>query len=230
MANKRVRTEKNIEMDEFIEIREKSDILLLGVTGGIASGKTTVANMLKDLGAPIIDYDEISRELVYPGQPALREIVEYFGNQVLLDDGRLDRNKLAAIVFKDIDKRKKLESFIHPRIGKVAVGKIHEIRQKNSHAIIQIVVPLLIEVNLQHQYHKVLLVYIPKAMQVERLIKRDGITREEAAARLKAQLPIDEKVGYADFVIHNDKTLEDTKKQVEDLWEELREIQRQRAK
>ena len=209
-------------------VRGKDGRLLLGVTGGIASGKTTVANMLEELGAPIIDFDLIAREVVEPEKPAWKEIVDYFGKQVLQEDGQLDRKRLSSIVFRDFEKRKKLESFTHPRIGEEFVRQVNEIAGKEPGAIIQVVIPLLIELNLQYQFHKLMVVYIPEEKQIERLVERDGITKEEAANMLKAQLPINEKVGYADFVIHNDKTLEETQKQVEKLWESLKGLQEDR--
>ncbi|MBL7225020.1 MAG: dephospho-CoA kinase [Desulfobacteraceae bacterium] len=216
-------------LNQLEAVRGKDNRLLLGVTGGIASGKTTAANMLKELGAPIIDFDVIARKVVEPGQPALDEIVEYFGKQVLQEDGTLDRKKVSDIVFRDFEKRKKLESFTHPRINGEFVKQVNEIAAKDPDAIIQVVIPLLIELNLQYIFHKVLVVYISQEEQVKRLAERDSISMEEAANILKAQLPIDEKTGYADFVIHNDKTLEETKKQVEDLWQTLKQIQKERA-
>jgi len=129
-----------------------------------------------------------------------------------------------------LEKRKKLENFTHPRISEEFVRQVNKITNRNPDAIIQVVIPLLIELNLQYRFHKILVVYAPKEMQIERLMKRDGITREAAANILKAQLPIDEKIGYADFVIHNEGSLEETKKQVEGLWESLKKIQIGEAK
>ncbi|MBW1773675.1 MAG: dephospho-CoA kinase [Deltaproteobacteria bacterium] len=211
-------------------IRGKDDRLLLGLTGGIASGKSTVATMLEDLGAQMIDFDVLAREAVEPGKPAWKEIVGYFGEQVLQEDQTLDRKKLGDIVFKDFEKRKKLEGFTHTSINEAFVSQVNEIAAKDPNAVIQAVIPLLFELNLQYQFHKNILVYVPAEVQVDRLMKRDGITAEEASHRIQAQLPIDEKVGYADFVIHNDKSLEETRKQVEALWKELQVIQRKREK
>jgi len=206
--------------------KEKDGRLLLGVTGGIASGKTAVANMLEQMGAPVIDFDVLAREVVEPGKPAWKEIVGYFGDQVLLEDGTLDRKKLSGIVFKDREKRKRLEGFTHPFIGAAYVQQADAIAAGNPDAIIQVVVPLLIEANMQHMFHKILVVYVPRETQIERLSQRDGIPREEAENILAAQLPIDEKVGVADFVIKNGGSLEDTRKQVETLWETLQELQK----
>jgi dephospho-CoA kinase len=210
-------------------VQRHDHCLLLGVTGGIASGKSTVANMLGALGAPIVDTDIIARAVVEPGKPAWKEIVAYFGEQVLQKDGFLDRKKLSDIVFRDPERRKALEGFTHPRIRKAVAGKIREIAGNDPDAIIQVVIPLLIESGQRHRYHKTLLVYIPREMQIERLVKRDGINREEAIMRLEAQMPIDEKVAHADFVIHNEHSLEETRKQVEDLWRILKRLQKDMA-
>ena len=213
------------ELNELETLRGKDNRLLLGLTGGIATGKTVVSKMLEEMGAPIIDFDIIARQVVEPEKPAWQEIVAYFGEQVLQEDGNLDRKKLSDIVFQDLEKRKKLENFTHPRISEEFVRQVNKITNRNPDAIIQVVIPLLIELNLQYRFHKILVVYAPKEMQIERLMKRDGITRDAAANILKAQLPIDEKIGYADFVIHNEGSLEETRKQVEELWESLKEIQ-----
>ena len=215
---------------EIEKIRGKDNRLLLGITGGIASGKTTVANMLAELGAYTIDFDVLARKVVEPGKPAWKEIVDFFGRQVLNNNGTLNRKKLSDIVFKDMEKRKKLESFTHPRIHQEFIRELNDITAKDSNAIIQVVIPLLIEHNLQYLFHKLVVVYIPYEKQVERLMSRDGISRDQAENILKAQLPIDEKVGYADFVINNEGSLEQTKAQVEELWEKLQSIQHRRAK
>ncbi|MCD6560483.1 MAG: dephospho-CoA kinase [Deltaproteobacteria bacterium] len=217
-------------MDELAKLRGKDNRLLLGVTGGIASGKTAVSDMLKELGAPVIDFDILARQVVEPDKLAWKEIVAYFGEQILMEDRTLDRKKLSDIVFRDLEKRKKLESFTHPRIHEEFVKQVNEITRETPDAIIQVIIPLLIEINLQYVFHKLLLVYIPKELQIKRLADRDGITREEAVNILNAQLPIDEKVEYADFVINNDKSIDETKKQAEELWKKLKQIQKDRIK
>jgi dephospho-CoA kinase len=220
----------NINIEQFKNIRDRSKILLLGVTGGIASGKTTIADMLKELGAHTIDFDILARHVVEPGKQALKEIIAYFGDKVILNNGHLDRKKLSEIVFQDDEKRKRLESIVHPYIFEEFTRRVREIAKKDPYAIIQAVIPLLFEVRLQHLVHKILVVYVPKQRQIERLIMRDGITKEEAADRLKAQLPISEKVIYGDFMINNDCPVEETKKQVEDLWQALNTIQKEKRK
>ncbi len=217
------------QLEELETIRGKDNRLLVGVTGGIASGKTTVSNMLKEMGAPVVDFDVIAREVVEPEKPAWNQIVEYFGEQVLQEDRNLDRKKLSDIVFRDLEKKKKLESFIHPQIHVEFVRQINEIAASDPEAIIQVVVPLLIEINMQYMFHKLLVVYIPQEELMERLAKRDNISKEEAGTILANQLPIEEKTGYADFVIDNKGTIEETSIQVEKLWEELKKNQKEKA-
>lgn len=214
-------------MEELADIRGKDNRLLLGVTGGVGSGKTAVAHMLEELGAATIDFDVLSRLVVDPGKPAWKEVVAYFGEQVLLEDKSLNRKKLAEIVFRDIEKRKKLESFIHPRVHEEFVRLVKEYAAKDPSVIIQAVVPLLLELNLQYLFHKLLVVYIPEEVQIERLMERDRISREMATNMLKSQLPMEEKKGYADFIVDNSGPLEETRRQVKEIWEKLRKIQKE---
>ncbi|NPA24548.1 MAG: dephospho-CoA kinase [Deltaproteobacteria bacterium] len=195
--------------------------LLLGVTGGIAGGKSTVSQMLAELGSPLIDFDEIARRVVEPGTEGYRQIVDYFGRQVLADDGTLDRKKLSDIVFGDLEKRKKLESFTHPPIYEEFFREIEEITAREPEAIIQVAVPLLVELNLQYLFDRILVVEVPVATQLERLMARDGISREAAEKIIQAQLPITEKLQFADFVVDNSRDLAYTRKQIEDLWRQL---------
>jgi dephospho-CoA kinase len=217
-------------MKQLEALRGNDRRILLGVTGGIASGKTTVARMLEELGAPIIDFDLLSRIVVEPGKPAWQDIVSFFGEQVLLPDQTLDRKKLSEIVFRDMEKRKKLEGFTHPRIHGEFVRLVKEHTAGNPAAIIQVVIPLLIEANLQSLFHKLLLIYIPQESQIQRVMERDGISRKMAQSILAAQLPIDEKRAYADYIIDNSGSLEETKKQVQEVWQELKELRKSRPK
>jgi len=213
-------------LEDIVEnIKGNDNRLVLAVTGGIATGKTTVANMLTELGASHIDFDVLARQVVEPGTPALKKIVEYFGKQVLQADGTLDRKKLSKVVFQDIEKRKKLESFTHPAILEEFLKQINAIAKQDPNAIIQVSVPLLIELNLQYMFDKILIVYASTEQQVQRLCKRDRISKEEAANILKAQMPIDEKVGYADFVVRNETNLKETRRQVEKIWQALKRDQ-----
>ncbi len=208
-------------LEEISQKLKGGDHSLLGVTGGIASGKSYVSEILEELGSPLIDFDELARVVVEPGKPAFEQIVAYFGEQVLGEDGNLDRKRLSDIVFSDMEKRKKLESFTHPAIYHEFFDRIKTITEKKADAIIQAAVPLLIELNLQFLFDKLLVVHVPPEVQVERLAERDGISTEEAANILKSQLPIDEKVGFADFVIHNEGSKAETRQQVEKMWQEI---------
>lgn len=203
-------------------IKEKKNGLLLGVTGGIASGKTTVAKMLEKLGAPVIDFDRLARQVVEPGKPALKKIADYFGEQALQKDGTLDRKSVSKIVFRDPEKRKVLESFTHPAINEAYFEQVSAISVKAPDAIIQAVIPLLFEFHLEDMVDKVLVVYVPREKQIERLTRRDGISKADAENILNAQMPIDEKLRRADFVIRNEGSPEEAMKQAEELWHLLK--------
>jgi len=205
---------------------ETSDFLVLGVTGGIASGKTTVAHMLAELGAPMIDFDLLAREVVAPGQPAFQEIVDYFGQEVIGEDGALDRKRLSGIVFRDPTRRRMLEGMTHPRILAAFVHQVRQLIEKDPHAIVQAVVPLLFETHLEPLVHKVLVVYVSPDTQVDRLTRRDQISQEDARRILDAQMPIDQKAARADFIVRNEGGLDETRKQVTALWQQLKEMQR----
>ncbi|MDY6790624.1 MAG: dephospho-CoA kinase [Thermodesulfobacteriota bacterium] len=212
--------------DAFMKkLKGDDNRLIVGITGGIASGKSTVSDMLEELGAPLIDFDQLARQVVEPGTPGLASITDYFGRQVLDKDGRLDRKKLSDIVFKDFEKRKKLESFTHPAIYEAFLQQIDEITANKPDAIVQVSIPLLVELNLQYLFDELILVYISPEKQVERLALRDKISQDDAANILKSQLPIDDKVGFAKFIINNESTLEETTKQVNEVWQELKKIQ-----
>jgi len=208
-----------------IILSETGDLLVLGVTGGIASGKSTVAGMLAELGAPIVDFDMLAREVAAPGRPAFQEIVAYFGKEVVGEDGRLDRKRLSRIVFQDPAKRRKLEGMTHPRILEAFMCRLRQLAEKDPRAVVQAVVPLLFEVGLEPLVHKVLVVYASPDIQIERLMERDQISREEARRMLDAQMPIDRKAARADFVIRNEGDVEETRKQVTVLWGQLQEMQ-----
>ncbi len=176
---------------------------VLGVTGGIASGKSTVSAMLVERGAPLIDFDVLARLVVEPGRPALKAIVAHFGKEVLHGNGTLDREKMSDLVFNNPDQRRKLEAFTHAPIYAEYGRQVKRLAIEHPGAIIQAGVPLLMEMNLQTLFTKVLLVYAGPAQQVARLKARDGISNTTALKILASQLPIDEKVSRADYVIDN---------------------------
>lgn len=213
-------------LDQIRAVRGNDNRLLIGVTGTIACGKTTVADMLVKKGAYLIDFDAIAHEVVEPSEPAFDQIVEFFGKQVVLDDGTLDRQMLSDIVFRDMVKRKKLESFTHPQIALGFISRLEAITHNAPDAIILVVVPLMIELNMQHLFHKLLVVYISQEELTTRLMNRDNIDRDEALRIIDSQLSIDEKTGYADFIIDNGAGLDQTREKVDDLWLKLSEIQK----
>jgi len=214
--------------DMINKLRGSDNRLLLGVTGSIATGKTTVAGMLEELGARTIDFDVLSRVVVEPDKPAWQDIVAYFGEQILADDRSLDRTKLREIVFQDLEKKKKLESFQHPRIFEEFIKQVEQYASEDPHVIIQAVVPLLIEVNMQSFFHNVLMVYASEEEQKKRLMQRDGSSEEMAMNMIRSQLSVDEKKGYCDLVVDNSDSLENTRNQVQKLWKQLKKIQKER--
>jgi len=214
--------------DMINKLRGNDNRLLLGVTGSIATGKTTVAGMLAELGARTIDFDVLSRLVVEPDKPAWRDIVAFFGEQVLNEDRSLDRNKLREIVFQDLEKKKKLEGFQHPRIFEEFIKQVEQFAAEDPNVIIQAVVPLLIEVNMQSLFHNILMVYAAEEIQKKRLMQRDGSSQEMATNMIRSQLSVDEKKGYCDLFVDNSGSLQQTRRQVKKLWQRLKKIQKER--
>lgn len=203
-------------------------MLFVGLTGGIGSGKTTIADMFKKEGAYVIDIDMLSHEVVKPGEPAWKEAVDFFGEGILNGDRSFNRKKLGDIVFSDEKKREMLEGIIHPRIAEEQSLIIKEIEKKDKHAIVIIDIPLLIEVNKQDMVDKVVLVYASPEAQVERLMQRDGLSLEDAHKRLAAQMPIGEKKKYAHYIINNEVPLDQIQKTVKDIFRELQKEESQK--
>ncbi len=199
-------------------------MVIVGLTGGIGSGKSTVVRMFEDEGAHVIDFDHLARLVVEPDKPAWRDIIDYFGPEILSSDRTLNRSALAEIVFSDNKSRKTLEGFTHPRIFKERDTLIKAIKRKDPFSIVIIDFPLLFELDLNKRFDKVILVYVPRAVQLRRLIKRDGIVKEEVEKRLDAQLPIEEKRSLSDYIIDNEGSLNDTRDQVRKVIHELREL------
>jgi len=203
-----------------------TDALMLGLTGGVATGKSTVSLMLEELGAPLIDFDVLARHVVLPGTSALKKIAHYFGQEVVRPDGALDRQQLSRIVFQNDRKRKKLESITHPDIFQAFFHEVARLADMEPVSIIQVSIPLLVELELQPLFEKVLVVYAASRQQVDRLIGRDGISRRQAADILKSQMHIDDKLPAADYVVYNEGSLAETRKQVEIIWQDLVKIQK----
>ena len=193
---------------------------LVGLTGGIASGKSTVARILKDLGAAIVDADALSREVVSPGQDGWHEIVATFGPEVLQADQTLDRQKLRKLIFNNPEARKKLEAIIHPRVRALAEERIREYGDA-GYAIVVYEVPLLFEGGLQEWLRPVILVASDVNIQRQRLQQRDGLDAEAAQKHIDAQMSLVEKRRLADYVIENNGTLADLEAQVRDVIAEI---------
>jgi dephospho-CoA kinase len=189
---------------------------VLGLTGGIGSGKSIVAQMFARLGAVVIDADQLAREVVEPGQPALQEIAATFGPDVLLPDGRLDRSKLAAIIFADPAERAKLDAITHPRIR---ARMDEEIKARQSGPGILIAdIPLLYENDRMQTVEKVIVVWVDPQTQLQRIRQRDGLSADAAHQRIAAQMPLDAKRARADHVIDNSGSREDTQRQVAAIY------------
>ncbi len=201
-------------------------MLIVGLTGGIASGKTTVAQVMKEEGATLIDADQIARELVQPHRPAWDELVRSFGREILLEDGSIDRKKLAERVFADPDQRKRLNQILHPMITEEIERRIREIGQKDPEAIAVIDAPLLIEVGYHRKVDKLIVVISTQTEQIERLKVRDGINSEEALKILHSQMPIEEKAKLADFVIRNEGSVAEIRKTTKEVFQEIKKIER----
>ena len=190
----------------------------IALTGGIASGKSTVADMFAELGAVIIDSDVLAREVVEPGTPGLAEIVERFGPDILTGDGELNRPALGEIIFKDDEARKDLNAITHPRVRQRAV-ELEESAPEDA-LIIQ-VIPLLIEANLVDGFDEVIVVDLPEELQLQRLMERNGFSRDEAHSRIRAQASQAKRLAVATHVIDNSQPLELTRAQVRLLHQQL---------
>ena len=192
---------------------------LVGLTGGIGTGKSTVAAMLRELGATVIDADEAARAVVEPGTDGFREVVAAFGDDYI-KDGRLDRAKLAALVFTDESARRRLNEITHPRVREWMLARQQEADARGDQRVV-LEIPLLYENRLDAGLSSVVLVYTPEPVQLQRLIEGHGYTQQQARARMAAQLPIEEKKARATYVIDNSGSRDETRQQVEHVWRRL---------
>ncbi|WP_337099374.1 dephospho-CoA kinase [Paenibacillus sp. YIM B09110] len=192
--------------------------MIIGLTGGIASGKSTIAQLLAHRGALLVDADQVAREVVQPGEPALEAIASSFGQAVLQADGSLNRSALGAIVFQDKASLAKLESITHPAIRQRMQHRIHTYAEQNPGALVVADVPLLYETNQQALYEGIMVVYVPETVQLTRLMERNQMDEAEAKRRISLQMDIEEKRRRADWVIDNSGPLAETERQIDDFW------------
>jgi len=197
--------------------------MIVGLTGSIATGKSTVSKMFAELGAVIVDADKIVRHVQTPQQPAWRDIVEAFGEEILLPTGELDRAKLGAIVFNNEEQRKRLNEIVHPRVREERDRLTESALAENPDAIVIWDIPLLIETGIYREVEKTIVVYVDPQTQLKRLLERDELTEEAARSRIASQMSIEDKKQYADFLINNQGTIEDTERQVAEIWQQLNE-------
>lgn len=193
--------------------------MIIGLTGSIASGKSTISQLLKDKGFHIIDADLVARKVVEPGSPTLSEIAKAFGDDVLHPDGTLNREALGSLIFHDPAKRKQLNELMHPAIRQEMLAQRDELKTQGIETIIMDI-PLLFESRLQHFVEKILVVSVTEEIQLERLIKRNSLSEEEAKVRISTQLPVSEKEKAADAVIYNNGSIEESKTQLEQILKE----------
>ncbi|MCX8117811.1 MAG: dephospho-CoA kinase [Desulfobacterota bacterium] len=199
-------------------------MLIVGVTGGAGSGKTTVSRIFQEEGAYVIDADQIARELVQPRRQAWREIVRAFGRAILREDATIDRKRLAELVFSDPERREVLNRILHPRIKRAMEKKVRLIGRRDPQAIVILDAPLLIETGLDREMDRVIVVTSKVRQQIERLKRRASLTEEEARRILRSQMRIGEKVKKADHVIRNEGELEETRRKAREVFQELKRL------
>jgi dephospho-CoA kinase len=199
-------------------------MLTVGLTGGIATGKSYILETLGSLGCATIDADIVARQVVEPGKPAYQDIVNRFGREVLAEDGALDRARLGAIVFADRSQRETLNAIVHPRVFEAQAEWLAETAARDPHAIAIVDAALMIETGSYRRFEKLIVVFCSPELQLERLMSRNRLSRSEAEARIAAQSSTEEKLKYADYSIDTSMGFEDTRPQVERVYAELRRL------
>ena len=203
-------------------------MLQVGLTGGIGSGKTTVAGRFAAQGAYVVDFDHLAHQTEEPGSDAWQGIVDAFGMQVLNEDNTINRITLGEIVFHDREKLEVLNGIVHPAVLVKWKEMVDDLQKIRKDAIIIADIPLLIEVGWQERFDVVILVYVSPDVQIKRIMKRNGYSRKEAVERLNSQMPIDDKIVYADFVIRNEVSFHDAGRLVDEVWTKLVAIERKK--
>lgn len=194
----------------------------LGLTGGIATGKTTISNYLKTKGIPVLDADEYARKVVEPGTPGLTDIVNTFGKQVLQSDGSLNRKLLGQIIFNDMTARQKLNDITHLRIQQMMTDELQKLAKDKTPLVI-LDIPLLLENHNIAGADAIMVVTVPESIQLNRLMQRNNLTKEEAQRRIDAQMPLSEKEKLADFIVDNSGTIANTLTQVDKVIQNITE-------
>ena len=197
---------------------------VVGLTGGIATGKSTVSAILENAGAVIIDADRIARQVVKKNLPAYRQIVDSFGESVLLPDGEIDRTALGHVIFNDPRKKQLLNTIVHPQVRKETKRQLRRIEKNDPNALVILDIPLLYETGMHRNLSEVIVVYAPEHAQVKRLMQRDQISEEDALARIRSQMPIEQKKSRATLVIDNSGTVKNTRKQTLKIFQSLMEL------
>lgn len=195
-------------------------MLVIGLTGGIASGKSTVSGILREWGVKIIDADMVAREIVEPGTNTYKELVENFGREILYPDGTVNRKKLGQIVFNDFQKLNVLNKITHPPLLKEIKNRIEKIRESGTDAVLVLDAALLIEMEMTSWVDQVWLVVVDTETQIARVMERDKLTRDEALRRINAQMPLEQKLPYAHVIINNTRTTEEMRAQLQRIWQE----------
>jgi dephospho-CoA kinase len=197
-------------------------MLRVGLTGSIAVGKSFVSGVLAELGCRVLDADDTAREVVLPGSPALREVAAKFGSEILLSDGSLNRSKLGALVFADSDQRLTLNSILHPYIIAAQDKRLREWELEDPDGIVVVDAALMIESGGYKRFDKLIVVHCRAEVQLERAMIRNNLTREEAQARIAAQMPQEEKMKFADYLIDTSDGFDAARKTTADVYAKLR--------
>lgn len=195
--------------------------MIMGLTGGIASGKSTVSAIFVDKGARLVDADVIAREVMLPESPVLAAAVQEFGEDILQPDGTLNRARLGEIVFHDPEARQKLNDLTHPAIRREIKNRMYALEQEEPQRLVIVDIPLLYESHLDNLFQDIIVVYVPRELQLARLMERNTLTMEQAEDRLNAQMDIEQKRSIATYIIDNSGNLDDTRQQVVALWDRL---------
>lgn len=197
---------------------------LIALTGGIASGKSTIASRLAEHGAVVVDADQIVRDVQQPGSPVLAAIADAFGERMLRDDGSLDRAALGGAVFGNADAVARLNAIVHPAVRAESARRFAEAFADDSEAVVVYDVPLLVEARVDDPWDLIVVAHAPAEDRARRLVELRGLTAEEASARLASQVPDDVRLAVADVVVDTASTLEETRRQVDELWDRLPEL------